>query len=305
MNKILDIIKGFFIGIANVIPGFSGGTMAIILKIYDRLISGLSNILKQPLKVIKDLWAVALGLCLGIVFSIFTVVLLLNKFPIPTTLFFVGLILGSIPSIYKEANSNNTSKINYLWMFLAIIFMIALPFINFGETSQSLSAMKIIIIFFMGLIAAATMVIPGVSGSLTLMALGYYTFIMTSIKTLIDKFIHFDFSAMKDPFIITLVFGIGCVLGIFFIAKLINMAIKKNKTCVYFIILGLLIGSPVSILYKVMTSSEYTINYASVWMWIIGVVLLIIGTSVPIVLENYVNKKEKNIEEINTISETE
>ena len=124
MNKLFDILKGFVIGIANVIPGFSGGTMAVILKIYDRLIEGLSDVLKHPLKVIKDLWAIVLGLALGIVFAIFAVVTLLNKFPLPTTLFFVGLIIGSIPSIFKETTKDNPSKINYIWLAIAfaIIF---------------------------------------------------------------------------------------------------------------------------------------------------------------------------------------
>ena len=301
MNKLFDILKGFVIGIANVIPGFSGGTMAVILKIYDRLIEGLSDVLKHPLKVIKDLWAIVLGLALGIVFAIFAVVTLLNKFPLPTTLFFVGLIIGSIPSIFKETTKDNPSKINYLWLAIAFAIMIAIPFINLGQTSDNLTPMKIIVIFVMGVISAAAMVIPGVSGSLTLMALGYYTFIMTNIKGLMENFIHFNFSGMKDPIIITIAFAIGILLGVVAISKLINLALKKNKACVYFIILGLMLASPISIIYKVTTSDEYIINYSSVLMWISGIILLIIGSALPLLMEYYGKKikSNKEIEEIN------
>ncbi|MGM9972372.1 MAG: DUF368 domain-containing protein [Anaeroplasmataceae bacterium] len=297
MNKIFDILKGFVIGIANVIPGFSGGTMAVILKIYDRLIEGLSNILKHPIKVIKDLWAIVIGLLLGIIFAIFAVVALLTKFPLPTTLFFVGLIIGSIPSIFKESTKDNPSKINYIWLALAFIFMVAIPFINLGQTSDNLTPLKIIIVFVMGVISAAAMVIPGVSGSLTLMALGYYTFIMTNIKGLMENFIHFNFAGMKDPIIITIAFAIGIALGVIAISKLINLALKKNKACVYFIILGLMLASPISIIYKVTTTDEYIINYHSVLMWISGILLLIIGTALPLLLEYY-SKKIKNNKEI-------
>lgn len=299
MRFLFDILKGILIGVANVIPGFSGGTMAVILKVYDRLIEGLSKLIHHPIMVIKDLWAIGIGMVIGVIGSIFSIVLLLEHFPIPTIMFFVGLIIGSIPSIFNEANENKPSKINYLWLILAICFIVALPFIHLGETSSNLDFGKSMIVLIMGIISAAAMVIPGVSGSLTLMALGYYTFVMTNIKDLLSGLAHFDFANITNPFIITLVFGIGAVLGIIFISKLINLALKKNKACVYFIILGLLIGSPFSIIYKVCTSGEYNIEYKNPLIWIFGAITLIIGTALPIVLKIVSNKKkeEKLIEE--------
>jgi len=101
-NIILDFFKGIAIGIANIIPGFSGGTMAVILRVYERIIGTFSEIAKHPIKVIKDIWAIILGLAVGIVLAILTIVKLLELCPLPTLLFFVGLLLGAMPDLYNE-----------------------------------------------------------------------------------------------------------------------------------------------------------------------------------------------------------
>lgn len=81
MIWLVDIIKGFLIGISNIIPGFSGGTMAVILKIYDRVIYDISDITKHPIKAIRDLIFLGIGLMLGMVFAMFTIAFLLKKYP--------------------------------------------------------------------------------------------------------------------------------------------------------------------------------------------------------------------------------
>ena len=77
-NSILDFLKGICIGIANIIPGFSGGTMAVILNIYERFINGISNLFSHPLKTLKDIWAILLGIVVGVVISIGAITKLLS-----------------------------------------------------------------------------------------------------------------------------------------------------------------------------------------------------------------------------------
>ena len=135
MKKFLNYIKEFFqgvaIGIANVIPGFSGGTMAIIFNVYERIIGAFSDIFKHPIKVIKDVWAIAIGLVVGVIAAIVGIVKLLEVFTIPTIMFFVGLIIGSIPFIYLNVKKYNKPKyFDFIGLFVAVAILVILPFIQ-------------------------------------------------------------------------------------------------------------------------------------------------------------------------------
>ena len=102
MKIIKDTLKGFCIGIANVIPGFSGGTMAMMLHIYDRLINGLADFVHHPIKALKDLIFILFGMVIGILFAIISISLLLKKFPFPTV----------FPLTYKEHKGNFPEEFN-------------------------------------------------------------------------------------------------------------------------------------------------------------------------------------------------
>ena len=102
MNNGKKFICGVLIGLSNLIPGFSGGTMALILGILEEFTSIVAMFLKSPFKAIKNLWAIALGMIVGIVIASYTVVICLNKWPIITASFFVGLVVASSPKILKK-----------------------------------------------------------------------------------------------------------------------------------------------------------------------------------------------------------
>ena len=101
-NHIMNVLKGIAIGIANVIPGFSGGTMAVMVKIYDLFVYAFANFFNDFKNVIKKCWSLFVGIILGILIALVTIVKLLEVIPFITVMFFVGLIIGSIPTIYKE-----------------------------------------------------------------------------------------------------------------------------------------------------------------------------------------------------------
>ena len=132
-NSILDFLKGICIGIANIIPGFSGGTMAVILNIYERFINGLSNLFSHPLKTLKDIWAILIGIVVGVVISIVAITKLLSLFPIPTVLFFVGLIIGSIPNLSFEYKHHGGIKIVDLIPFIVSFAIISLSAVGRGS----------------------------------------------------------------------------------------------------------------------------------------------------------------------------
>ena len=102
MNKLMYFIKGFFFGIANIIPGVSGGTIAITMGIYEDLIGSISNFFKDPKKSIKYLLPIGIGAAISILVMSKVISFALSKYPAPTTLFFIGLIVGGIPLIFNK-----------------------------------------------------------------------------------------------------------------------------------------------------------------------------------------------------------
>ena len=259
MTFFMDTIKGMLIGIANIIPGVSGGTMAVSLGIYDKLIASVSNLLKDWKNSLKVLLPLAIGLGIGIVGFTYAIEYLLSHHTFVTCMAFVGLILGGLPvlvtSLKKELRSSSSSVgIRGVLAFL-ILFSIAvfLPMLNSEEEvlrTFSVTPMTLILLFLVGVIASATMVVPGVSGSLVMMILGYYYGIIETIKSFLDAVRAFDMTGIIHGFMLLFPFGIGVLLGIFLIAKLITFLFNRYGVQTYCAILGLIAASPFAIFYN-------------------------------------------------------
>jgi len=293
MKWLVDLFKGFLMGISNIIPGFSGGTMAVILKIYDRMIYDLSDITKHPIKAIKDLIFIGIGLLVGMVFAMFTIVFLLEKFPFPTIIFFVGLIIGCLPQMFMQSYEAKKSKLDYLWIIPGLALIVIIPLLSAGDAQLEISFTALLLVAIMGIVSSASMVIPGLSGSLTLMAFGYYTLVLTSGTDLMKGI--FDGSNVWDEFIVMVVFAVSCVVGVLLISKLMGILLKRWKGAVYFFIFGLIVGSPFSIIWAACHNDEYDINFKSAGMWCASIICLIIGCSLPLLvrfIEKRMNEKK-------------
>lgn len=259
MTFILDVIKGMFIGIANVIPGVSGGTMALSLGVYAKLIGSVSGLFKDFRKSIMTLLPIGIGCILGIGGFTYAIEYLLSRHTFVTCMAFVGLILGGIPILYrsmyvKMKESSSSIGISGVLSFL-ILFSVAvvLPLLQSDkEMMSSLTAtpQTVILLLFIGIIASATMVVPGVSGSMVLMILGYYYGIIESVKTFLDGLKAFDMAVLMDRGLVLVPFGIGVILGIFLIAKLITFLFEKYGVETYCAIFGLILASPFAIFYN-------------------------------------------------------
>lgn len=294
MWLLLDFLKGVCIGIANVIPGFSGGTMAVILKIYERIIGGFSDFFKHPLKTLKDLVFVLLGIIVGIVIAIFTITKLLSVFPIPTSLFFVGLIIGSIPNLfitYKE--QGKTKFIDIVFLIIAVAIIVILPLLNGGNvTNIQINVWLVILMFILGAICAGAMILPGVSGSLVLMAFGYYLFLMDHISIVFKSILTFTFDNSLNSFIVVLSFGLGAIVGIVGISKILKKLFNKYPKIIYALILGLLVASPFAIIYSIVKEYNDVIASASLLNYVFGVVSMLAGAFL-VLLPNIIKKKEE------------
>lgn len=259
MTVISDIIKGIFIGIANIIPGVSGGTIALSMGIYDKLIGAVSNFLKDWKKSVIILLPILAGCGIGLIGFTFAIEYLLSEHTYITCMAFVGLILGGLPVLMKQLKGKlreqgSSVGISGILAFV-ILFTVAivLPLLNPQEEAlRTLTGTPgtMVIMFVIGIIASATMVIPGVSGSLVLMILGYYYGIIESIKTFLEALKGFDIPVLTNGFLILCPLGIGIILGIFIIAKIITFLFERYGVQTYCAILGLVLSSPFAIFYN-------------------------------------------------------
>jgi len=272
---IANILRGTVIGIANVIPGVSGGTMMVSMGIYDKLILVLTHFIKRMKEAVALLVPILVGMLLSIaIFAKIFSEILFPRFPLQTNLFFIGLILGGLPVIYGKVKGN-TIRIPQIIAFV-LFFAMVVGFACVGEgggssADISFSVGNVAKLFGVGIIAAATMVIPGVSGSMIMMILGYYNTIIDTINDFINALKAFDIAEMLDTFVVLVPFGIGVVVGIVAVAKLIEFMLKKFPLVTYWAIIGLIVASPLAILIMMEIG---TVGFVEI---ITGVVLLAVG----------------------------
>lgn len=268
-EKLLLVLKGFVLGIANIIPGVSGGTLAITLGIYEELIGIVSHFFSNIKKNILFIIPIGIGAVLSILLGSKIVNYTLDHYKIATTLFFIGLIIGGIPLIYKKVKKEKKEAKHIITFLITFFFIIGLTFLKSGENTISLETINItmiITLFLVGGLAAATMIIPGISGSFVLMLLGFYEPITETIASLTD------FSLLTHNIMILAPFGIGIGIGIILIAKIIEYLLKKHEELTYYAILGFIFSSIISL---IMSFSGMTTNLIEI---IIGAVLFIVGS---------------------------
>ena len=250
-----NILKGAVIGIANIIPGVSGGTMAVAMGIYDTLIHALTHLFKEFKKSVMILVPILLGAAIGIVGLSFLLEKMFNWIPMQTNLLFIGLILGGLPAMIAKvkAEMDKSESIRPGHIIVCILFFVivvagaALGSVEGKSADLSMSFLNIVKLFGVGVIASATMVIPGVSGSMMLMLMGYYNPIIETVNNFIRSLIAFDMDGILAGFCVLCPAGIGVVLGIFLIAKIIEIVFEKFPLYAYWAIIGLIVASPFAI----------------------------------------------------------
>ena len=274
MKWFLDVLRGMVIGLANVIPGVSGGTMMVSMGIYDKLIWSINHLFKEFKKCITILLPYFVGMVAAILLGAVGLKVAFAKFPLPTNTLFIGLILGSLPFILKEMKGEQIGWQGILIFVLFFALVVGLKIVEADNSTEiRLSVLEIIKLFLLGAIASATMVIPGVSGSMMLKTLGYYEPIVTgAIPALLKGLTGGDWAVVGHNVGILLPFGLGIVFGIFAIAKLIEFLMKKWKGRTYCAILGMVVASPVVIF---MDTSIY--EGFNVWICIASIVTLALG----------------------------
>ncbi len=276
-ESLLFFLRGLFMGIADIIPGVSGGTIALITGIYERLIKAINDvnelIIKQVFKkkiskacknILKLDFGFLIPLALGIAIAMLSLShlmdYLLHEQTALTYAFFFGLILASAIFVYKHAGKNHWKNLIFGMAGLVLSFWIA------GLSTVNASH-SVIILFLSGAIAICAMILPGISGAFILVLLGQYEFIIGAIKNL-----------MLDKIVI---FGAGAVVGILAFSKLLNYLLKKHKPATMSFLTGLMLGA----LRK--PYLEISASYGSLLQVII---VAVIGFGIVFFLERKFNK---------------
>lgn len=269
LENLILILKGFILGIANIIPGVSGGTLAMTMGIYEDIIKSISSILKTPKKSLKLLLYLGIGAALSILILSKLLNYTLTNYAFATTLFFIGLIVGGFPLLLKKAKGHKI-RVGYLLSFLSTTsLVIILRLLQRTENTVSLnnvSLFTIIILLLVGMLAASTMVIPGVSGSFVLMLIGFYKPILNTISNITK------INLLGHNLLILVPFGIGVLLGIVLTAKLIEYLLKKYEIYTYYGIYGFILASILVLILNVYNKAT------GIPEVVIGILLVLLGT---------------------------
>lgn len=251
MDYFKEVLKGVLIGVANIVPGVSGGTLAISMGIYDRIIRAVTHIAKDTKESVRTLFPYGLGAVIGVVGLSFVIEFLFETFPLQTSLTFVGLILGGIPIIASRLKGRHVGLSGTAACAFTFFLMTVMAFMEGAGTHEvvlTIEVPSLISLFFVGMIAAATMVVPGVSGTMILMMLGYYQPVIAAINKFILAAVSADFQAMILEGLLLMPFALGVLAGIFACAKLIEILLSRYEIITYSAIIGLVLSSPLVIL---------------------------------------------------------
>lgn len=279
---IINFIRGLFMALADSVPGVSGGTIAFIMGFYDKFINSLDGLIYGDKKTKKEslvfLIKLGIGWICGMVMASLILASLFEKNIYEISSLFLGFIIFSIPLIIKEEKKELKGKyINILFTIIGIILVIIITKLNPVSSKESIvdiTHLNIGLIFYIiiaGMLAISAMVLPGISGSTLLLIFGLYISILTGIK----EALHFNFSYLPA----LVVFGIGVIIGILSIVKLIKKALKKYRSATIYLVVGLMLGSIYAIIMGPTTlevpRNPLSLNTFNILFFIIGAIIII------------------------------
>jgi putative membrane protein len=285
-NFLLTTLKGAVIGIAMIIPGVSGGTLAVLLGIYDGIIDAISNIKNRFKESFLYLLPIIVGAVLGIAVMYFPLKYALTKAPLATVLLFSGLMVGSCPKIVNDGLKNGFKPINILSLLLPFACVIGICFIpGLGEANitSSMPVWGYFVLILIGAVASCALVIPGVSGSMLLLIFGYYNPIIACISTLNAHYI-----------LVLALFAVGILVGFFSIAKLMKYLLSRFPRGTTYAIIGFVVGSIPAIFITFNGNfPDHTYSMCTTAEIVTGIVLCIAGAVATYLATYFIEKKRK------------
>lgn len=287
-------ILGLFIGLAVIVPGVSGSAVAIIFKMYEKLLYAIGNVFKKFKKCVKFLFPILIGVVAGFVFGFFGVRSLLNIIPFIIICLFAGLMFGAYPAVTDQIKGTKP-KAKYILLFIiGLIIPILISCVSvFSNVSQhSLTNLKFyhyILFLIIGFLVAITQLVPGLSATALLMSFGYFTPLMNSVSIT-------NFKENPSIFLVYLCLIVGFAIGLIVVSKGMNKLLNRYKIPAFYCIAGLSLGSIVTMFFNPEVMEIYS-SWANGGLALdlsIGLVVLIIGVVISYLFVRFERKKESN-----------
>ena len=234
-EKLVLILKGIIVGLGKIIPGVSGAMLAITLDIYDKCIETISNFTKKIKENIYFLGYIGIGIILSIGIFSNVVIYLLDNYFFVTMCLFIGLIVGGFPKIYRESQINVKKWQHILLVLLSFLLIIFMN--NMNPEHVVKTEAKFFTLILIGFVEAFAMIVPGISGTALLILLGYYEMVMFRFSQI------FNIMDLLGTIKFFIPFGLGMLIGVLVMSKLINHCFKKFREQTYSVIIGLIISS--------------------------------------------------------------
>ncbi len=285
-------ILGFFIGLAVIVPGVSGSAVAIIFKMYEKLLYAIGNLFKKFRKCLKFLIPIGIGALAGFVIGFFGVRALLNILPFIVICLFAGLMLGAYPAVTDQIKGSKRTTKNVLLFIVGLLIPILISLFSiFGNVTQhdltNLQFYHYILFVIIGFLIAITQLVPGLSATALLMSFGYFTPLMNSVSLT-------NFKENPYIFLVYLCLIIGFVIGLFATSKGLSFMIKKYKVATFFTIAGLSLGSILTMFFNPEVMAIYTFWTTSgiIRDLSIGIIVFIIGLLLSYWFVKFERKKD-------------
>lgn len=229
-----NIYRGLIMGATDLVPGISGGTIAVLLGIYDRLIAAINGLFSRDWRNhLSFIIPLGIGVAASILLLSRVINWMLANHLVPTYFFFLGLIIGVLPLLFREADAKTTFRLPHIGLLvLGIIAIGSLAFINNPDQSAVIinkTLSTYILLFFSGVLASIALILPGISGSLVFLIIGVYPTIIAAVS-------NFEFVTL-------LVTGIGILIGIISASKVVHFFLRNYRNATFSVIIGAVIGS--------------------------------------------------------------
>lgn len=302
-----SFLAGIGIGVGSAVPGVSGGTIAVILKVYEKLVWSISNLFKEFKKAVIYLLPILIGVILALIPTIYLMHKALNGFVFGIVCVFAGFIIGSFPSIKDEVKGQKINKFHVITLIISLLIALSLG-ITSALVSPDVTGMLTspkwwvyLLLIPIGIIASVALVVPGISGSMILLLIGFYR---PLIDTTIDKVksgINGNWSGIGEQIAILGCFAIGIIIGFYFISKIMNYLLIKHRLITFYAIIGFIIGSTIALFfnheifeyYKMWANGQY-ISVPYYYEIPLGVLLLVICCALAYILVIYQRKSKKD-----------
>lgn len=282
---IFNMLKGGAIGLAMIIPGVSGGTLAVLLGVYDKIIESISGLFKNFKKSFLFLLPILLGAILAFAALYYPLKYALQYAPFPTIMLFAGFMLGSCPDMIWGARKDGFKKFDIASVLIPLAVVVGICFIpNMGNVDLS-TAMPwhgYLVLAVMGVLASCALVVPGISGSMLMLIFGYYEPLLGMISALRTDFGH--------SLLVLAIFALGVVVGFFTIARLMKLLLNKFRRSTMWAIVGFVLGSIPAVI--ITFFHEYGVAYLDTLQICLGVATFIIGGVATFFIARIAEKKK-------------